>query len=218
VYQNAASCWSGDGGRPDTWSERVAAELRTKAPGDRLLDVGCNVGNLVAAAIEQGFDAEGVDLDPSAIAHGRSLGRSVSTTPVDELEGPYDVIVMNHVLEHVSGLRELLGQVDRLLAPGGLLAIQVPCYKGAIPRLMRERWFAWAPDEHVWHFTTETLPQVVQKSTSLHPVDVQARGKIEPPSTGAKGLAKKVIAASADRLGWGDQVVATFRAPAEPAA
>ena len=214
VYQNAASCWSGHGGRPDTWSARIAAELRTKAPGDRLLDIGCNVGNLVAAAIEHGFEAEGVDLDPSAIAHGQSLGRPVSRTALDELQGPYDVIVMNHVLEHVSDLRPFLGEVDRLLAPGGLFAVQVPCYKGVVPRLMRERWFAWAPDEHVWHFTTDTLPKVVLESTSLHPVDVRARGKIEPPSNGAKGLAKKVIATSADRLGRGDQVVATFRAPA----
>src|SRR5207253_10302673 len=41
-------------------------------PGLRLLDVGCNVGYLVAAARERGFRAHGLDGSAAAVAAGRA--------------------------------------------------------------------------------------------------------------------------------------------------
>ena len=209
-YESAESCWNGASRRDDSWSARIADDLARRAGGGRLLDVGCNTGNLVEACGRRGFDAEGIDLDPSAIIEGQRLGRRVSTRPIDELEGPYDVIVMNHVLEHVPELRSLFGRVDALLSDTGLLVIRVPYYKGLIPRLMRDRWFAWAPDEHIWHFTPATLRRVVGEASTLRPVEIFTKGVIEPPSSGAKGVAKIALARAATTVGRGDQIVAVF--------
>jgi methyltransferase family protein len=210
-YESAESCWNGASRRDDSWSARIADDLARRAGGGRLLDVGCNTGNLVEACGRRGFDAEGIDLDPSAVAEGQRMGRSVSTTPIYELQGPYDVIVMNHVLEHVPDLRPFLERVDALLAPeSGLVVIRVPYYRGLIPRLMKDRWFAWAPDEHIWHFTPDTLRLVVADASALRPVEVFTKGAIEPPSSGAKGVAKSALARAANTVGRGDQVVAVF--------
>jgi SAM-dependent methyltransferase len=209
-YERSQSCWSGLGTRPDSWSERIAEELAGKARGLRLLDVGCNTGNLVAAAGSKGFDAEGIDLDPAVVEVGRRLGRRVSSTALEDLEGPYDVVVMNHVLEHVPDLRTFVGHAGRVLAADGILAIRVPHYKGLIPRLMRDHWYAWAPDEHVWHFSRETLERIVRESAELRAVEIAARGVIEPPSSGLRGLVKAAVARSADRMRRGDQIVALF--------
>jgi SAM-dependent methyltransferase len=209
-YERSQSCWSGSATRRDSWSERIAEELAGKASGRRMLDVGCNTGNLVEAAASKGFDAEGIDLDPSAIREGQRLGRRISAAAIEDLDGPYDVVVMNHVLEHVPDLRSFVGHAGRLLAPAGILAIRVPHYKGLIPRLMGDHWFAWAPDEHVWHFSRETLERIVRESAPLRPVEIVARGAIEPPSGGLRGLAKGTVARWADRLGRGDQIVALF--------
>jgi 2-polyprenyl-3-methyl-5-hydroxy-6-metoxy-1,4-benzoquinol methylase len=184
-----------------------------RAPGRRILDVGCNVGNLVEAASRLGANAEGIDLDPIAIKQGRAQGRNVHARPVADQPGSWDGIVVNHVLEHIVDLRGFLRHLDRLTAPGGVVMINVPCHRGMVPRLMGDHWFAWAPDEHVWHFTPETLLRVVESTTSLRSVMVRQRGAIEPPSTGLRGAAKRLVAQVASAANRGDQVVAVFTKP-----
>ena len=49
--------------RDDVWSARRAAWVRARSAGGRLLDIGCNVGELVSAAGALGFDAEGIDVE-----------------------------------------------------------------------------------------------------------------------------------------------------------
>ncbi|MHB8468728.1 MAG: glycosyltransferase [Gaiellaceae bacterium] len=197
--------------RLDTWSAARAAWVRRQTAGGRLLDVGCNVGDLVAAASDLGFDAEGIDVDPIAIAAGRKLGRDLSQKGIDEVElGAYDAIVLSHVAEHVIDLPSLFGALGRALAPGGRAFLFVPHYRGLIPRLMGRRWLFWAPHEHVWHFTPETLIGAVERSESLRAVDYATRGRLEPPSRGLKGLLKRLLALAGAAVGAGDELVAVF--------
>jgi SAM-dependent methyltransferase len=197
----------------DQWSDKLAKRLLGRAPGRRILDIGCNVGNLVEAAARSGADAEGIDLDPVAIERGRTAGRNVHLRDIADQTGEWDGIALNHVLEHVVDLSGFLGHVERLAGSGAVIMINVPCYEGVIPRMMGERWFAWAPDEHVWHFTPKTLRRVVESSTSLTTLAARRRGLIEPPSDGLKGRTKSMIGRLASRANRGDQVEALFRKP-----
>jgi SAM-dependent methyltransferase len=184
-----------------------------KAPGPRILDVGCSIGNVVAAAQSFGARAEGIDLDPVAVPRGQSLGRPIHNRDIAEQRGTWDGINLNHVLEHVVEPRPFLEHIARLAAPNAAVMIRVPHYRGLIPRLMGDNWFAWAPDEHVWHFTPETLVRTVEACTPLRCVEVCANGQIEPPSAGLKGRAKSVLANIGHRAGHGDQVQAYFTLP-----
>jgi SAM-dependent methyltransferase len=47
-------------------------------------------------------------------------------TAIDETEGTYDVIICNHVLEHVEDDRKAMGELFRVLKPGGFAILQVP--------------------------------------------------------------------------------------------
>lgn len=216
VYARGESDWSG-ATHDDVWSAPLARSLRRELPGRRLIDVGCNRGHLVAAAAAAGFDALGIDLDPVAIAEGRSHGRNILNLPVADLVGEFDVLVLHHVLEHVVGVAGFLGHCARLLAPGGTAVIHVPYHRGLVPRLMGDHWFAYAPNEHVWHFTPATLTATVEGCTPLRRVTVRTKGAIEPPSSGAKGAVKRIIAQTASRLGWGDEIRARFRMSEEGA-
>jgi 2-polyprenyl-3-methyl-5-hydroxy-6-metoxy-1,4-benzoquinol methylase len=197
--------------RDDFWSGTIAEFVRARSAGGRLLDIGCNVGNLVAAARALGFDARGIDIDPVATAEARRLGRPVMTVDVEHMHERFDVVVLNHVLEHVRELRRFLVELDRIVAPGGRVFIFVPNYRGLIPRLMRANWMAWVPQEHVWHFTPDTLESVVESATSLALAERTTRGVLEPPSTGIKGLTKAFLSRFARTVGWGDQIEAIFR-------
>jgi SAM-dependent methyltransferase len=198
-------------GQPeDSWSSQIAEYVAKYAKGPKLLDVGCHVGNLVAAALDRGLQAEGVDLDPTAIAQGQSLGRPVSEMSVDAVSGQYDAVVLNHVLEHVVDLTAFLRSVERLLAPRGLVFVFVPHYRGLVPRLMGESWYGWLPTQHVWHFTPSTLVGTAERTTSLRLRSVTTRGGIEPASQGAKGVAKRLVAMTSQGLRMGDQIEAIF--------
>ena len=73
--------------------------------GGKLLDVGCSIGTLVAEANILGFTASGVDLDSNAIEIGIQLGRPVSHKDLNSFpDSSFDVIVLQHTLEHVSAL------------------------------------------------------------------------------------------------------------------
>jgi SAM-dependent methyltransferase len=198
------------GSTADLWSANIARDVRRRATGKRLIDIGCHVGNLVEAASAIGFEAYGIDVDPVAIAAGQRLGRAVENRTLAQVNRTFDVAVMNHVVEHVLNLDSFLFHLERILVPRGLAFIYVPHYRGLIPRLMRENWIGWFPQAHVWHFTPATLTTTVERAGSLRVVGCTTRGVIEPPSTGIKGVAKAAISAFSRRVAWGDEVEAVF--------
>lgn len=194
----------------DTLSAERASWIAARAPGPRLLDVGCNGGNLVAATAELGLDAEGIDPDPVATEWGRRLGRRLHTGTLDALDGRYDVVVLAHVLEHVVDPGGILREVARLMAPHGRAFVFVPNRSGLVPGLMHERWMGWVPSEHVWHFTPATLRRTVEAVAPLRVVACTTRGVLEPPSAGVKGAAKAGVTAAARLLRRGDQIEAVL--------
>jgi SAM-dependent methyltransferase len=198
------------GALSDDWSARVARHVRDHSDGESLLDVGCGPGNLVVAAQELGFDAEGIDVDPVATGEARRQGRRVRTGTLDQVEGPYDAVVVNHVLEHVEDLPGFLAGVTRVLAPGGRFFVFSPNREGLIARLRRGRWMGWVPREHVWHFTPETLASTVERESRLALVACSSRGVIEGPAPGAMGVAIAALTLLSRSLRRGDQVEGIF--------
>lgn len=195
---------------PDAHSELFARIVAERGPGPRVLDVGCHVGNFVAAARALGLDADGIDVDPLAVEAGQRLGRPVRRIALSEVQGPYDAVVLSHVLEHVADLREFLGDIARVLRPGGLAFVFVPHHRGLVPRVMGTHWMGWFPSGHVWHFTPRTLVWTVETLSPLRVVSCTTRGVSEPRSRGTKGAVKEAVRTVARALCWGDQIEAVF--------
>ena len=105
--------------------KRLLDRVARDKPAGRLLDVGAGSGILVEEAIARGYEASGVEpsewLQQQACRHG--LPVHLGTLPLPELEGPYEVVTLVDVLEHVTDPIALLEQSRRVLAPDGLLAI-----------------------------------------------------------------------------------------------
>ena len=123
-------------GRAD---EFRAEEVRLAGvrPGDRVLDVGCGTGSLtMAAARAAGPTGRVVGIDPSlemvrwARTKARLLRRHVEfvATAGEALPFPadaFDVVTMSLVLHQLpsDALHGTMGQVRRVLAPGGRLLL-----------------------------------------------------------------------------------------------
>lgn len=135
-------------------------------PGARLLDVGCNVGYLVAAASARGFRAHGLDGSAAAVAVGRErLGVDVRCARLHARavdEASEDVVVFNHVLEHLPDPGAALRAAAGWLRPNGWLLVGVPNFASPLARAAGARWAGLVPEQHVWHFTPTALRRLVR--------------------------------------------------------
>jgi 2-polyprenyl-3-methyl-5-hydroxy-6-metoxy-1,4-benzoquinol methylase len=155
-------------GRFGTERVRMMAEhLRPateRAP--RYLDVGCSTGFVVEAARDKGWDALGIDLNPSAIEFGRTRGLDLRTVALDEAgfsAGSFDAVSLFDVLEHLLDPRRTLRACAELLAPGGILFLYVPNFDSASRLLMgANAHFIW-PTHHLNYYTPTTIDDLMRR-------------------------------------------------------
>lgn len=99
----------------------------------RVLDVGCGTGAWSVHWVARGCRVTGVDFDAEFIARARlrdGLGDAkafrgivADATRLPPDIGPFDVVTLNSLLEHVPDWRAVIGEAVRVLAPGGMLIL-----------------------------------------------------------------------------------------------
>jgi SAM-dependent methyltransferase len=98
-------------------------------PGRRVLDLGCRDGALTQAYLD-GNEVVGVDADREALAAAARLGIETRWAdldqPLDLGDASFDVVVAGELLEHLRDPRRLVGEVRRVLRPGGMFVASVP--------------------------------------------------------------------------------------------
>src|ERR1700676_1239771 len=144
-------------------------ELETRFPNHgRLLEVGCSYGGFLAEARSRVWDVTGVELSETAADHARSLGlRIFSGSLADQipyLGEPYDVLVMFHVIEHVSNPLALLELCRKLIKPRGLLVLKTPNVESFIAKITGSSWHWISPPAHLYLYSPATLKKLLIKA------------------------------------------------------
>lgn len=109
------------------YSEQVQRLIQTLVlPGERVLEVGCGLGDLLASLRAQ--QAIGIDVSPRMIelAHERhpDLDLRVADVERDPLpEGPFDVIILSDTIGLLGDIQITLERLRPLLAPNGRLIL-----------------------------------------------------------------------------------------------
>ena len=94
-----------------------------------LLDVGCGNGEFIDRMRSLGWRVSGVDPDPKAVSHAQSRGLKVFSGMVSDIpsSNQFDIITLNHVIEHAIDPVDLLRECRNRLRPGtGRLVITTP--------------------------------------------------------------------------------------------
>ena len=131
----------------------------------KLLDFGCGNGAFAAAAVTQGWDAYGFDLNVDAMAHANRLWKTDRFSSARDYTsthaGFFDVAVSLQVFEH---LRDPVGvgtDMLRMVKPGGIILIDVP----NVHQLGERRAIGSTldPTAHLCHFSLTTLTRLVRQ-------------------------------------------------------
>ena len=135
--------------------------------GGRLLEVGCGGGDSLALLQELGWDAEGVDFDPEAVANARAKGLRVRQGDLAGQGYPsssFDAVIASHVIEHVPDPEALLVEALRVLRPGGTLVLYTPNAASLGRRHYREDWRGLEPPRHLHVFTPQALSALTRRA------------------------------------------------------
>ena len=113
---------------------------------------------------QNGYRVTGIEPSIRAAELARQSGLNVVTGsfPGEKMPSSFDGAVMSHVFEHIRELRSFLDATRRLI-PRGILLLTQSHWKGWMPRIQGEKWHAWAPDYHFWHFTPKGLKLLLEK-------------------------------------------------------
>jgi 2-polyprenyl-3-methyl-5-hydroxy-6-metoxy-1,4-benzoquinol methylase len=119
---------------------------------DALLDFGCGNGGILRLVAETVVRAEGVEVNPASASIARAQNLKVFSSLAELPEDrQYDVIISNHVLEHVRDVCATLEQLRAHLKPAGRLVVKLPI-DDALAGYQRN----WSRDDSDHHLQTWT--------------------------------------------------------------
>jgi SAM-dependent methyltransferase len=136
--------------------------------GGKILDIGCGDGKGLLKLKEDGWETFGVEISPLASEHARNnLGLNIFTGTVEDAQYEdefFDIIILNHVLEHLSYPKTTLTEINRILKHEGELIISIPNVNSFEARHFKKYWSAWELPRHLYHFTPSTIRLLLDKT------------------------------------------------------
>jgi SAM-dependent methyltransferase len=184
------------------------------SPG-RLVDVGCWTGSFVAAAVERGWKADGVEPSTWAVARAQDRGLDVRVGNLRDSgvePGSMRCLVMCDVIEHLLDVSGAIDIAAGMLEPGGALYLTTPDAGGRLARLMGSHWWSILP-MHVQYFTVESMRRLLERH-GLRVVDTASHPKVFTAEYYAQRLAgystslARASTGLARRLSLADRLVA----------
>jgi len=108
-------------------------------PGRSLLDVGSGPGNITAEFAQRLAPGRvvGLDAEPGIVQKATALGSSAEFVVGDALalpfeDGSFDIVHAHQTLQHVGDPVTALGEMRRVVAPDGVVAVRDVDYAGVI--------------------------------------------------------------------------------------
>lgn len=130
-----------------------------------VLEIGCAAGGILYYFDYEGCNVTGCDLGSDYISYGQRLGMDLKQCHSKELLKDlkkYDLIILNHVLEHFLDIEQEVDVISKLLKKEGVLFVTVPGIKALVNSYGND-FLRYLQNAHVYDFTLGTLEQVMNK-------------------------------------------------------
>lgn len=138
----------------------------------KVLDIGTGAGYFLSAAKNKNWAELGIE--PSqmasfyAIENGLNIIQDFYSESISASIGEFDVIHMNHVLEHMLNPKEILGYIHNNLKKNGLFCVAVPNDFNELQEVASKlnnnnQWWV-TPQEHINYFSFESLSKLLSEN------------------------------------------------------
>lgn len=124
------------------------------------LDVGCSLGFFLHALQKHGFNAQGLEPSADAVKLCKKQGLRVYKGYLGDplpMSGKYDVVILNHVMEHLKDPRKGCKDIFTYLKPGGIVFVESPNIASIEGALGGKKWRYLYPEEHYSQFSPSSL-------------------------------------------------------------
>ncbi|MCX5696389.1 MAG: class I SAM-dependent methyltransferase [Candidatus Omnitrophica bacterium] len=131
-------------------------------------EIGCNMGSTLSVFKTENFEVAGVDFGSENIEYGRRISGidDLFVGGIPELlkkksEKSADLVILNHVFEHLLDLEKELLDIRSLLRPGGYLFISVPGTFWWIKNICKDNILGLLQNAHTFQFSLASLSYVL---------------------------------------------------------
>lgn len=130
----------------------------------KILDIGAGTGLLVKEASNLGWDAQGIEPSAYLSEKAKAAGLAVvqGTFPHEACSGPYDVIFLIDVIEHIEHPIDLVTALPRYLNKGGIVIMVTPNVSSLMAKCMGQRWWHYRI-AHIGYYNKKTLTMLMQR-------------------------------------------------------
>lgn len=161
------------------FSKRVEIISKFKN-GGKALEIGSSTGLFLSLLQEKGWEVLGIEPSSPAVKIARQREIPILNTTFEQanlVRNSFDVVIFNHVLEHMEDPVAIIRKAKNLLRKKGIIFIDVPNFASLSARLGGAGWQYILPKEHRWHFTPASLFHILEKA-SLQPLYWEAHSGI----------------------------------------
>lgn len=147
---------------------KLISKLKQYLPKGKILDVGAGYGlfsHLLLKSKDYNIEVIEPNLSLDYIKNEKSIikHKIPYNTFLKKHKKKFNCICFLDIIEHFSNTDSVLKQTKDILNKNGILLIQVPNYKSIMARLCKN-WSWWMVEDHVYHFSTKSIKQVVEKA------------------------------------------------------
>ena len=150
-------------------------------------EIGCAGGGVLKAFQNLGCNVIGVDYNKNMIESGKEKGLDLRFGSTESLLGcePADIIILNHVLEHITEPIATLKEMRKILKDSGILFVEVPTIE-VISSTYKNNIFSYIQNAHIFYFSLHTLRYILECS-GYSCSEVSPNGMIARKSANERG-------------------------------
>ena len=132
----------------------------------RVLEIGCAKGEYLKSLRDwRGYQVIGLEIDKKSVEYAKkeySLDvRGGELLSQNFPTNNFDIVIMNHVLEHLYNPLEMLKEIYRILRPEGLLVIKTPDFEVMERKFFKNYWFPYEAPRHIILFSESILKKTL---------------------------------------------------------
>ncbi|NWF75841.1 MAG: class I SAM-dependent methyltransferase [Nitrospirae bacterium] len=134
-----------------------------------ILDIGCGRGLFLSIMKNRGWSVSGVEFNKeTALNISRVYGLNIKSGHPSDWgfsDKSFDIITMNHVLEHLTNPLDMIIECRRLLKKNGLFVCAVPNFESLQAFIGKHLWFHLDIPYHIYHFSEPGLIRLLENNS-----------------------------------------------------